>query len=167
MRRFFEIAGKLAAGLSAAAAVCAFATFANAQTVAVDLDQLSKIAYCAGQMDAELELKQRRHYCEVSGDRCQTQRERLDRFTAYVASRLIVSPNAAFAATVAREAGKADFDACVAAGRTPEWQALVTSRCSADRFKGDSEQMGACIDKLEKPQPCQRGAVCATRELPY
>jgi hypothetical protein len=158
------------------------ATPAAAQPVTVDLDQLSKIAYCLGwarqalawslsqpsfcttpahQQDEQWYVKR----CEIEQKGQKDLRSKIDRFNAYVTSRLIVSADAVFAVSSAEAAGQSDLKSCLA-----EVASLNSGSgiCSFQKFSGPGqfEKQEACMDQ-NKPSACARIAVCGTRELPY
>jgi hypothetical protein len=158
------------------------ATSAIAQPVTVDLDQLSKIAYCLGwarqaltwsqsqpsfcttpahQQDEQWYVKR----CEIEQESQKDFRSKIDRFKAYVTSRLIVSAEAVFAVTSAEKAGESDLRNCFAeVGSLNSGSGI----CSFQKFSGPGqfEKQQACMDQ-NTPASCQRVAVCLARELPY
>jgi hypothetical protein len=159
------------------------ATPSVAQPVTVDLDQLSKIAYCLGVARQGLawSLSQPSHcttppypqdkqfyaeMCDAEKKGEKDLRSKIVRFNAYVASRLIVSTDAIFAVSSAEDAGKSDLRNCFA-----EIESLDSGSgiCSFQKFgvgPDSVEKRQACMDQ-NKPAACQRAAVCGTRELPY
>jgi hypothetical protein len=157
------------------------ATSAAAQPVTVDLDQLSKIAYCLGWARQGLAWsvsqqsfcttpahpQDEQWYAKLCANEQKSQkdlRSKIFRFNAYVISRLIVSTNADLAVRSAEDAGESDLRSCLA-----EVDSLDSGSgiCSFQRFNGPDkvEKQQACVDQ-NKPAACERVAVCATRELP-
>jgi hypothetical protein len=147
---------------------------AAAQSVTIDLDQLSKVAYCLGVMNEEQRLFGQIESCDPSfGNEkiCQLVEERnkaskelgskIERFRAYVLSRTVDLGTALYAASSASSTGSIDFRSCM-----EEAGSAAARACSAKQPNSIDN-----IDCLEPPQnplgPCRRARVCATRELPY
>lgn len=168
--------------IAAIGTAAGLATSAAAQQVTVDLDQLSKIAFCLGWARQALTwsqsqpsfcttttLPQDEHWyvkrCEIEQKGQKDLRSKIDRFNSYVTSRLIVSADAVFAVTSAENAGESDLRNCLADVDSLDSGSGI---CSFQRFTGPDkvEKQQACMDQ-NKPEACARIAVCGTRELPY
>jgi hypothetical protein len=145
-----------------------------AQSVSIDLDKLSKVAYCAGVMKEEAgTLQFEKKLAEQEEESTNNKSEEIRRlaktevrvlrgylstqrrFQEYLLTRTSLFPKTATAIYLASEAGASDMLACLEK-RNPS--------CNAS---GTTAELRDCVEPPQERGPCRRAWACDDLDLPY
>lgn len=146
-----------------------------AQSVTIDLDQLSKVAYCLGVMQTQEQqiFAGRPSFCSgnngASDATCveiekghQKFKQKINRFRLYILSRTMEFPDTVLAVTAGLDTGRSDMTEC-STEMDDKRNVCTQTLVNGDILKNYLD----CAEPPEgSPGPCRRIAVCATREVP-